>query len=195
MPDGPFPNLTEPEAKAAQALVDDAGCLEERAEELVKTVAQVAAAEAVATIAGQATVSGSMIDTRVARLKQLIEALPKGSPFPNPYELSGIFRITTSQAGSLIKTYQARYSAEYRARVAQLVKAAEAEPMIKDKKKVWVIDFNDPVALEYAYELLKRQGLSKSVERDRTGLTITVERDRKDRHGKNAIQVLGCNTK
>jgi hypothetical protein len=52
-----------------------------------------------------------------------------------------------------------------------------------------------PVALDYAFETLKRRGLSKSLERDRTAITITVGRDQKDRHGKNAVEVLECKVK
>lgn len=195
MPDGAFPNLSEPEAEAARALVEDAGCLEERAEQLVTASATVAAQEALAIIAGTATVSGSIVDTRVARLKQIIEALPKNAPFPDPYEVSVIFRITPSQARTLINTYQARYTADYRDRIKGLVKTAEAEATQKDKREVWVIDFSDPAALDYAFETLKRRGLSKTLERDRTAMTITVDRDQEDRHGKNAVEVLGCKVK
>jgi len=195
MPDGAFPNLSEPEAEAAQALIEDAGCLEERAEQLVTAVATVAAQEALAIIAGTATVSGSIVDTRVARLKQIIEALPKNAPFPDPYEVSVMFRITPSQARTLINTYQARYTADYRDRIKELVQAAEAEATQKDKRNVWVIDFSDPAALDYSFETLKRRGLSKTLERDRTAMTITVDRDQKDRHGKNAVEVLECTVK
>jgi hypothetical protein len=192
MSSGESNDLSQRETEAAQALIDDAGCREERAAELVQAVASVAAEEALMTVAGTTPVSGSIVDTRVARLRRIIEALPEGSAFPNGYEVGVIFRITTTQARSLINTYQARYSADYRAHMERLVRTAKAEPKAKQGRELWVIDFSDPAALEYAYEALKARGLSKTLERDRTAMTLTVDRAQKDRHGKNAVEVLDC---
>jgi hypothetical protein len=77
-----------------------------------------------------------------------------------------------------------------------LVKAATGTQLTvgKDAVKVWRIDFDDVAVLDYAYEKLRRRGLSKSLERDATKLQLTVEIDRKDRHGKNAQEILGFKT-
>ena len=191
----PFSTLTQPEAEAAKALVSDAGCLPDRAVVLVKAIAEVAAVEALEIVAGTATVSGSIVDTRVTRLKQIIDYLPDDAPFPDPYEVGVVFRIRTSQARSLINTYQARYSADYRAHMERQLQAATAKATTVDKKNKWVIEFGDPTALDFAYDTLKRRGLSKTLERDRTALTIIVDRDQKDRHGLDAVEALECKVK
>jgi hypothetical protein len=191
----PFSNLTQPEAEAAKALVSDAGCLPDRAVALVQAVAEVAAVEALDIMAGTATVSASIVDTRVTRLKRVIDHLPDDIPFPDPYEVGVIFRITTRQAQSLINTYQARYSADYREHMERQIKAAIARPTTVDKRNKWVIEFSDPTALDFAYDTLRRRGLSKSLERDRTALTLTVDRNQKDRHELDAVAALGCNVK
>jgi len=191
----PFSNLTQPETEAAKALVSDGGCLPDRAVALVQAVAEVAAVEALEIVAGTATVSASIIDTRVTRLKRIIDYLPDDARFPDPYEVGVIFRITTRQAQSLINTYQARYSANYREHVDRHIKAAIARPTTVEKRNKWVIEFSDPAALDFAYDTLKRRGLSKSLERDRTALTITVDRAQNDRHGLDAVAALGCQVK
>jgi hypothetical protein len=192
----PIQNMA-PEARvAARALIDDAGCLPERARNLVDAVSNVAAAEALAVVAGTATVSGGITDTRVTRLKALIDGLATTDAFPNTFEVGVIFRITPTQAGNLIRTYQARHSNEYRARMdAQVTATATATAQDLGKREVWTIQFDDPAALEYAYDKLRRRGLSRSLERDIVELTLTVDRGQQDRHGRDARAALGLPTR
>ena len=112
---------------AAKALVADAGCVPDRARALVDAFAEVVAQEALAVIAGTAEVPTGVIDARVARLRRLVDALPEEERFPDAYELGAIFKITESQARSVIRTYQARYPSAYRGRVEAAVKSATAE--------------------------------------------------------------------
>jgi hypothetical protein len=184
--------LTPDEQAAASALAADAGSLPARAEVLVRAVAQVAAEEAVAVIAGTANVGGGVLDTRVARLKRLVDALPATEAIPDVYEVGVIFRITVAQARNVIRTYQARYSTAYRKRQETRLKEAIAYARNIANREVWVIEFGDPDALDYGYELLRRRGLTKSLERDRAAQTLTMLRDQKDRSGKTAVEVLGC---
>src|SRR6266567_5630955 len=107
---------------AAKALVADAGCLPERARTLVDAYAGVAAQEAIAVIAGTAEVATGVLDARVARLKRLVDALPKSERFPDAYELGAIFKITVMQARNVARTYQARYPSAYRTRLDAGVK-------------------------------------------------------------------------
>jgi hypothetical protein len=107
---GSFAELGADQRAAAEALVADAGCANDRAIELVTAVEEVGRKEALETVAGTASVSGSIVDTRVERLKKLIDALGKDATLPNAYELSAIFRVTTSQARSLLRTYEVRHS-------------------------------------------------------------------------------------
>jgi hypothetical protein len=180
---------------AAKALVADAGCLPDRAGALVDAFAAVVAQEALDVIAGAADVATGVLDARVARLRRLVDALPKDEPFPSVYELGAIFKITDSQARNLVRTYKARYPGAYRARLEAGVKGTTAEAKTVGGRDVWVIDFSDPDALDYAYDLLRRRGLTRGLERDRSAQTLTVPRDQKDRSGKSAVEILGSKKK
>ena len=180
---------------AANALVADAGCLPERAHALVDAFAEVVAQEALAVIAGTAEATSGVVDTRVARLRRLVDALPEDERFPDVYELGAIFKITESQARNLIRTYQARYPSAYRRRVERGIKGATAEAKNVRGRDVWVIEFDDPDTLDYAFDLLRRRGLTRGLERDRPAQTLTVPRDQKDRNGKGAVEILGCKKK
>jgi hypothetical protein len=188
------PLQAEKEA-AAKALVADAGCLPDRARALVDAFAEVVAQEALAIIAGTAEVATGVLDPRIARLRRLVDALPKEEPFPDAYELGAIFKITESQARNVIRTYQARYPSAYRGRVEAGVKSATAEAKSVRGRDVWVIEFDDPDTLDYAYDLLKRRGLTRGLERDRPAQALTVPRDQTDRNGKGAVEILGCKKK
>lgn len=175
----------------------DAGCLPERALSLVDAVAEVAAAESLAIVAGTATVSAAFSDNRVTRLKATIDALPLKEAFPNSFEVGVIFRITPTQAGNLIRTYQARHSEAYRERMDAQIKIGVAKKKVKVKKGkgggevwVWIFQFGDPALLDYAYDKLRRRGLSQSVARDPVDLTLTVDVGVTDHFGLEADKAL-----
>jgi hypothetical protein len=189
-----FAALSKDQRAAAEALVADAGCGEDRARELVTAVEAMGRADALETVAGTANVSGSIVDTRVERLRKLLVSLGPRAELPNAYEVSAIFRITPSQARALLRTYEVRHSSDVRDRMDALVKAATGTELNVKDVKVWRVDFDDPAVMEYAYEKLRRRGLSKSVDRDTAKLQLTVERARKDRHGLDAKQILGFST-
>lgn len=188
-----FTNLGDEQRVAAEALVADGGCDDARARTLVAAVEEMGRADALETVAGTATISGSIVDTRVERLRKLIGALSATDELPNAYELSAIFRVTPSQARTLLRTYQIRHSSDVRDRMTRLVATATGEELSIKEVKVWRIDFDDPAVMEYAYETLRRRGLSKSVERDTAKLQLTVDRARTDRRGETAKQILGFN--
>jgi hypothetical protein len=180
---------------ATSALVADAGSTPERARSLVEAFAAVVAQEALAVIAGTTDVATGVLDARVARLRRLVDALPNDERFPSAYELGAIFKVTESQARNVIRTYQARYPRAYRSRLEAGIKAATAEAKTINGRDVWVIEFDDPDTLDHAYDLLRRRGLTKGLERDRSLQSLTVPRDQKDRNGKGAVQILGSKKK
>lgn len=189
-----FADLGAEQRAAAEALVADGGCADDRARTLVAAVEEMGRSEALETVAGTANVSGSIVDTRVERLRKIIGALGDDDDLPNAYEVSTVFRVTPSQARTILRTYEVRHSSDVRARMTRLVKAATAEELSVKDVKVWRIDFDDPAVMEYAYETLRRRGLSKSVERDTAKLQLTVERDLKDRRGQTAKEILEFST-
>src|SRR5262249_18545854 len=136
--------------------------------------------------AGSAPVYGGAVDLRVARLQRLIAALAATEPMPTPYEVGVIFRITPSQARGALRTYEARFSREHRARMGAALKDSPGDARTVEKKKVWVFEFTDPAVLDYAVDALRRRGLVRTVAVDRTTLKLTVERDEVDRHGLDA---------
>lgn len=171
------PDLKSAAGGAAQALKDDAGCTAQRADELVEAVAQAAAEEALAIVAGSAEVTASITDTRLARLRRILDALGKTAPAPTSYEVGAIFRITPTQGRTLLRTYQARYSSDFRSRMQSGIKAAAA----KGKKTgglgsaKFAFEFPDAATLEYASDRLRRQGFERGLSVDREKLTLKVD--------------------
>jgi hypothetical protein len=195
------PRLSSYAANARAALVEDAGASSARADTLVEVVAEVAAAEGLAIVGGDQDVFGSIVDTRLARLRKLLSALPGGEPLPDPYEVGVIFRITPSQARSLLRTYRARFSGDYARRMNGRIAAAAEDPDEggggksnvpgqETAPETWVFSFGDLPTLEYAEDQLRRHGFSRSLTPDRTGLKLSVEKSVKNADGKDAVQYL-----
>jgi hypothetical protein len=110
-------DLRESASLAVESLIDDAGSTQGRAEAIVEAVARSAVQEALATMAGSEPVYGSIVDTRLARLRRIIEELGEQASPLTAYEAGAVFRITSSQGRTLLRTYQARYARDYRARM------------------------------------------------------------------------------
>src|SRR5215203_3447794 len=180
---------------AAKALIADAGCVPDRARALVDAFAEVVAQEALAVIAGTAEVATGVIDARVARLRRLVDALPEESVSRTPTNSARSSRSPSRRRGTSSAPTKPRYPSAYRGRVEAAVKSATAEAKTIGARDVWVIEFDDPDALDYSYDLLKRRGLTKGLERDRAAQTLRVPRDQKDRNGKGAVEILGCKKK
>jgi hypothetical protein len=181
--------------------MEDAGSSSTRAATVVEAVAQVSAQEGLAIVGGEQDVFGSLVDTRLARLRKLLEALPANDPPLDPYEVGVIFRITPSQARALLRTYRARFSAEYASRMKDRIAAVARKPTEGGggkssvpgqlpKPKTWVFQFDDSPTLDYAEDQLRRHGFSRSLSPDRTNLTISVEQDVKNGDGQDAVNFL-----
>lgn len=185
-------NIQEAEKGAIAALETDAGCDNPRAKKLVAVVKKAAELESLEVVAGAAQSFGSALDRRVATLDRIITALDKGDSLPTEYEVGVIFRVTPVQGRNVLRTYQARFSESYRAHLEGTLKSIKPKRKLEGSTntKVFVYEFEDPALLEYAAEKLRRRGLTRSVNVDRIDLKLTVDRDKKDRHGKNAEQAL-----
>ena len=176
--------------EAAEALTIDAGSSPERAATLVAAAEAAAASEVIEVIAGNAQAFGSAVDRRVATLSRIIDALGRKARMPTTYEVGVIFRITPAQANNVLRTYQARFTDSYRPRLLRAIRKAKLAVEEREKREVFVFDFNDPEVLEYAKERLDRNGLSRSVIVDSTKLDLIVDCKEKDRFGRDAAEVL-----
>ena len=175
---------------AVRALEDDAGCEPERARALAEAVASATGEVALEVIAGRAPAFGSAIDRRVAALDRIVQKLDISARLPTMYEVGVIFRITTPQARNVLSTYRARFSEAYRARLQDVLKAAKPKKEQHGGVSVFVFDFNDPTVLDEAVERLRRRGLTRSLNVDKTKLQLTVDRSEQDRFGKSADEAL-----
>jgi hypothetical protein len=168
--------LRESASLAVQALIDDAGTTKERAEAIVEAVARAAVKDALATTAGTEPVYGSIVDVRLARLRRIIEELGDGLSPLTAYEAGAVFRITASQGRTLLRTYQARYARDYRARMAAAVTAVAKGAKAKGlKPSRYEFEFADGGTLEYAADRLRRHGFERSLTIDRPALILRVD--------------------
>lgn len=185
-------NTQEAEKGAITALKTDAGCDDARAGKLAAVVKKAAELESLEVVAGAAQSFGSPLDRRVATLDRIITALDTGDPLPTEYEVGVIFRVTPAQGRNVLRTYQARFSESYRSHLQGTLNAIKPKKELEGGTgtKVFVFEFDDPAALEYAAEKLRRRGLTRSVNIDRIDLKLVVDRDEKDRHGKDAAEAV-----
>jgi hypothetical protein len=170
------PELRASAALAVQALVDDAGSDRARAEAIVEAVAKAAVQDALATTAGTEPVYGSVVDGRLARLRRIIDELGDQVSVLTAYEAGAVFRITPTQGRTLLRTYQARYARDYRARMAGTVRTVAQRAKAKGlKPSRYEFEFADAGTLEYAADRLRRHGFERSLTIDRPALTVRID--------------------
>jgi hypothetical protein len=186
------------EQLAAKALTDYAGARKDRAEELVKALSTAAKDEALRVVTGDQPVFNSLVDTRVERLRQLVEALADQAqsnaaalPLPTHFELAAMWRITPSQARALLRTWRARYPQHYEERMRASVATGTKQPGGPKGRETWIVELDDPAALDYAEELARRRGLSKGLKVDRSALTIEAPKASKTADGEDLPTLLG----
>jgi hypothetical protein len=177
---------------ATQALMDNAGCTEDRAHEIVEAVVRAATDEALSTISGASTVSGSAVDMRLLRLRRILEQLGDAAAPLHSYEVGTVFQITPSQGATLLRTYQARYAQDVRKRMEKKVGATAKTATRKGVGSggKFVFDFPDAATLDYAADRLRRHGYEKSLAVDRPQLQLTIDRDLKAAGGRDAVEFL-----
>lgn len=183
--------------RALDAVVRYAGVGKARAKTLVDAIKAVASEEALQTVTGEGTVYGSLADTRVERLRRIVQHLEREvaqAPveMPTPYELAALWRITESQARSLLRTWRARHPEVYEQSMGAAVARGKSEAGGGEgPRKTWVVSYEDPDVLGYAETLARRSGLSKGLKVDRSALTIEAPQDVKSHVNQNLKEVLG----
>ena len=166
----PEPELID---QAVEVLANEAGVTPARAKQLVAALQTAHAKEAIGILIGDWPVSGSVVDQRVARLDALIDALPPTAITLTQYEVGVLFRITPSQAQNLLRVYQARHGTKARKRMLTRV----AEIPLKTSGTNKLAQFDDSQTLNFAIDLLRRNGFEKGLEPDHVKLTLTFPTD------------------
>ena len=179
------------EEKAIKALIDFAGCEEDRAKQLVVAWKEVFSAEGLGVASGEQRVTTSVTDLRVERVKGLVDELEK-SPLPNSYEISVLLRVTQNQAGTVLRNWRARYPDHYEDHMKTLAAEGECDTGGGGgNKATFVIRYKDSDVLEYAVDCLRRKRLQQGLKVDRSALTIEIPQKTTNSEGNNARQVLG----
>lgn len=182
--------------QAVSALVDYAGVDKPRAELLIAAAKAVAGEDALQTVTGEATVYGSLSDTRVERLRRIVAHLDAHSSeappaVPSAFELAALWRITEGQAKAVLRIWRARHPEIYERRMAEAVSEGDVEAGGGEgSRKTWVISYADPDVLAYAETLARRSGLSKGLKVDRSALTISAPQDVASHAGQDLKKVL-----
>lgn len=184
MPPEPF------EEKAIEALREVGGCSQERAERLLAAWKEAGATEAVGIVAGALRVSSSVTDQRVERVELLVDELEE-EPLPNRYELGALLRVTSTQARTVLRNWQARYSDHYENYMGTLAAEGDAGTGGTEEVPTHFVTYKNSDVLEYAVDCLRRNGLQRGLKVDRSALTLEIPQTVADAEGRDALAVLG----
>jgi hypothetical protein len=170
-----------------------AGLTAAEAGQVVEAVAVAAQEEAIDQIANDALVPASVADARVARIARICAHLGR---LLSPTEVEVVLRVPPQTAQSTLNRLRAGYRGEVNGWMKQIVRDAKAD--IEDAStpasgNYWRIIFNDPIAISYAIELLRQQGMTRAIVADRAQQTLTVPEEMRDRQGnmRKSLEVLG----
>jgi hypothetical protein len=173
--------------QAVQIVQEFAGLSPVDAKKLVQAVLQAAEAEAIELMSGEAPVPSNMADARALRLRYICAALGRTL---RPLEVEVVFRLAPSTAAAVFRRMQSTYPRAIdpflKAVVrdsATVTKTGNAEAGLR-----FQIFFADPAALDYAYQLLQRKGLTKDVKIQRAAQTFDLPRKI---GSEDVLQVLG----
>lgn len=179
------------EQEAIEKLADFSGCTKARAKQLVGALKEAASDEAVGIVAGTQSVSTSVTDQRVERVRWMVENL-EGAPLPNPYELGVILRLAPTQARGVLRNWRARYPDAYVAHMKTLASKGASRKGGDTSKPAYVIQYSDFEVFEYAVDQLRRRGVQQGLKTDPGDLKITVPTTTTTTdESADALQVLG----
>ena len=178
---------------AIRELQDYAGLTATEAGAVIEAVTAAAQEEAIDQIANDALVPASVADARVARVARICAHLGR---LLSPTELEIILRVPRPTAQSTLNRLRAGYRGEVDAWMKKIV--VDAQDSVEDASteeagERWRITFNDPIAIDYALELLRRQGMTRDLNANKTRQTLIVPKEMRDRQGnmRESRSVLG----
>jgi len=173
--------------QARQTVEVYAGLSPEESARLVEAAVLAARREALEWIAGDAPIPTNMPDARALRLRYICEELGR---VLRPREIEVIFRTSPTGAASIdtrMRSTYARAVDEFLRRVvresATVRQTGDAESGFR-----YEIYFDEAAGLEYAKQLLDRNGLRRDIKVRRPSQTLDLPREINDT---NVLDVLG----
>jgi hypothetical protein len=165
----------DPQA-AATTLAEYAGLEPADAKKLVDAVVAAAEREALELLAGDAPVPSSLADARALRLRYITEAAGRAL---RPREVEVILRLPATGAVAALRRLNATYPRTVDTFLREVV--AQTGSVTKtgnqDSGYRYLIYFDEPAGLEYAYQLLQRGGLTHDVRLRRADQTLALPRE------------------
>ena len=181
--------------EAIEHLQRYAALADDEAAELVDAVSAAAGDEAIDAIAEAAPAPTAINDARAARIVRICRHLAPPRLL-RPIEVAVLFRMQPSAARLLINRVRAAYPQLTDEWTRELIagQAGDAEDISTDDlPDRWRVSFNDPVVVDYAYDLLAREGMTRDVIRRRSEQALEFPRVIRDRRGdaRAVLEVLG----
>ncbi len=180
-------------ADAIEQLREYAALTEAEATAVVDAVIAAAEEEAIDQIANDALIPASVADARVVRVARICAHIGR---LLSPTEIEVILRIPPTTARSTTRRLRALYRSEIETWIKQLVISQLAETEDASTELAgdrWRFIFNDPTAIEYAAEILRREGMTRDIAINEQQQSLTVPKQMRDRQGntRDSKQVLG----
>jgi hypothetical protein len=171
---------------AKSTLVEYAGLTASEADKVVAAVLDAAEREVLELLAGDAPVPSSLTDARALRLRYITESLGRAL---RSREVEVILRVSPSLAVSSLRRLNATYPRAVDRYLKVVVSQTATVTRTGDAEKGYryQIYFDDPAGLEYAYQLLQRQGLTHDVRVRRPDQLLDLPRSI---GGRNPLAVL-----
>ena len=171
-----FAALTAPEANA-----------------LLEAVVGAMGDEAIDAIADEQPLPTAVAEARAARVARISRRLGR---LLRPLEIEVLLRVPRSTATGIVNRVRATYPQLVEDWTRQLVGEQAEEPediSTDDEPDRWRVVFNDPVVIDYAYDLLRREGMTRNIVRRRTEQALVFPAQVRDRHGemRNVFEVIG----
>ncbi len=172
---------------ATKTLAEYAGLRSAEAKKLVDAVVAAAQREALELLAGDTPVPSSLADARALRLRYITEAAGRAL---RPREVEVILRLPSSGAIAALRRLNATYPRSVDAFLREVViqTGTVTKTGSQDTGYRFQIYFDEPVGLEYAYQLLQRQGLTHDVRMKRQDQSLDLPREI---NGQNPLVTLG----
>jgi hypothetical protein len=172
---------------ARAALEEYAGLGKEDAQALLDAVVAAAEREALELLAGDAPVPSSLADARALRLRYVTESVGRAL---RPREVEVILRVAPSTAVSTLRRLNATYPRAVDAYLKRVIQETSTITETGDQATGYryEIYFDEPSALDYAYQLLQRRGLTHDVRMRRPDQVLDLPRRIKEQ---DPLRLLG----